>query len=164
MEVDTANPSTAWRQLGERLTARRPQVDPRFRNRRVFAQENRVDYRVVFDIEKARRSNFSTGTITALEMAYRWKLGSIKKVLDGGEPDVEPAASVEPKAEVPEWVDLDSLNPAERQIWTELNRCSVEEREGLAAFLHAFRASRNLHLAARHAKPRSFGAPAGDAG
>lgn len=50
-----------------------------------------MDYRLVYDIEEARRDNFGTTTLTALEVAYRLRIGAISDFLDGAELEVQPA-------------------------------------------------------------------------
>ena len=38
------------------------------------------------DIEKGRRDNYDPMTLAALEQALRWETGSVRRILDGGEP------------------------------------------------------------------------------
>lgn len=85
--------SGRWRELGVRLKQRRALLDPRWRNRRVFAEDNHLDYRLIYDIEEARRPNFGVTTLTVIEIAYRLKPGSITAFLEGGEFDPAPAAA-----------------------------------------------------------------------
>lgn len=79
-------PDHAWQRLADLLIQRRAHLDPKYRNRQAFADEKQLDYRVVSDIEKHRRTNFSAPMIASLEVAYRWAPGSIKTVLAGGNP------------------------------------------------------------------------------
>lgn len=76
---------SAWERLGTALQQRRTLLNPRWRNRRAFSADTGLNYRLIFDAEENRRSNFTTVTITALEVAYQLKPGSIAKFLDGGE-------------------------------------------------------------------------------
>lgn len=79
-------PDPAWQRLADLLVMRRVELDPRYRNRRTFCEEKQLDYRVISDIESARRTNFSQPMLTAIEVAYGWASGSIQRVLDGGDP------------------------------------------------------------------------------
>ena len=85
--------SGRWRELGIRLKQRRALLDPRWRNRRAFAQDNHLDYRLIYDIEEARRPNFGVTTLTAIAVAYRLAPDSITAFLGGGELDPAPAAA-----------------------------------------------------------------------
>jgi hypothetical protein len=80
----------ARKRLGTMLVQRRAQLDPAFRNRNAFVETVRLDYRVLFDIENAKRDNFGPETLAAIEIGYGWKHGSITAVLDGGDPEPEP--------------------------------------------------------------------------
>lgn len=85
-----SQPDPAWKRLGDLLIQRRAAIDPRYTKRQTFCDEAEVDYRVVSDIERARRTNFSPPMISALETAYRLTRGNIDRILQGG--DLEPAA------------------------------------------------------------------------
>jgi hypothetical protein len=84
--VPTASP--AWERLGEQLVRRRIEVDPRYSNRQLFADERGVNYRSISDIERGRRDNYEDATIASLEVAYAVRPGSIRRAVDGG--DLEP--------------------------------------------------------------------------
>jgi hypothetical protein len=86
--------SGRWRELGIRLKQRRAILDPRWRNRRAFAEDNHLDYRLIYDIEEARRPNFGLTTLTALEVSYRLRPDSITAFLAGGEFDPVPGAAI----------------------------------------------------------------------
>jgi len=93
--------SGRWQELGTRLKQRRAQLDARWRRRRAFADDSRLDYRLIYDIEEARRLNFGVTTLTAIEIAYRLQPGSIAAFLEGGEldpPPAQPAAADFPAA------------------------------------------------------------------
>ena len=96
--------SAAWTRLGELLIQRRVQLDPRYRNRRLFAIERGLDSRLVADIERARRQNFEGVTLAAaIEAAYRLEPGSIGRTLHGGELEqAAPAVRALPAASPPE--------------------------------------------------------------
>ena len=98
--------TAAWVRLGKLLIQRRTQLDPRYMNRRLFADDRGLDYRLVSDIERARRQNFEESTLAAIEVAYAWSPDSIQRILDGGDPvplaagsEPAPAALEEPTAE-----------------------------------------------------------------
>lgn len=76
----------AWQRLGEMLEGRRVALDPKYRNLVLFSKERRIDYRLAWDVEHAARTNYRRPTITAIEIAYGWRPGSIRLVLAGGEP------------------------------------------------------------------------------
>jgi hypothetical protein len=77
----------AWLRLGELLTARRAELDPRFVNRRRFAEARRVNERVVADIERGRRTNFTHEMLRALEVAYALEMGAILEAVAAGPVD-----------------------------------------------------------------------------
>lgn len=90
-----SQPDPAWQRLGEMLIKRRVDIDARYRNRRIFCADTDTDYRVISDIESARRTNFSQPMISHLETAYRLKAGNIKRMVLGGELDpADPVARV----------------------------------------------------------------------
>lgn len=95
----------AWERLGELLTQRRAQLDPRYGRRTTFATERGLNYRVAYEVETARRHNFGDGTLAVIESAYELVPGSLKRTLDGG--PLEPASPVvvssaeEPPAPIP---------------------------------------------------------------
>ena len=89
-----SHPGPAWTRLGELLMRRRVELDPRYRNRRIFTAERAVEYRIVNDIELGRRQNYEPGTIAALEAAYAVTAGSIGRALEGG--NLEPQSAPGP--------------------------------------------------------------------
>jgi hypothetical protein len=84
-----SDPRAAWTRLGQRLMRRRIELDPRYRNRRVFTAERAVEYRIVNDIELGRRENYEPATIAAIEVAYQLARGSIEAFLSGADLEVE---------------------------------------------------------------------------
>ncbi|MEV0619534.1 hypothetical protein AB0I81_39890 [Nonomuraea sp. NPDC050404] len=80
----TERQRTAWRQLGKLLTARRAEIDPRYVNRKKFCEERRVTYKVIQDIEGARRTNFSPEMLAALEAAYDLEPDAITEATEAG--------------------------------------------------------------------------------
>jgi hypothetical protein len=83
-----------WIRLGEFLIRRRIDLDPRYRNRRIFVAERAPDrYRIVNAIELGRRDNYEPATIAALEAAYGLAPGAIDRALAGGELEVQPVTA-----------------------------------------------------------------------
>jgi hypothetical protein len=88
-------PDPAWERLGQMLFQRRTQLDARYSNRSKFATERGVDYRVVYDIEKARRTNFGDAVLGAIERAYELPAGAIRAALKGDDfPEPHAAATL----------------------------------------------------------------------
>lgn len=81
MTPDTA----AWQRLGSLLIRRRVDLDRRYKNRNLFATERGIEYRLVSDIERHRRTNFEETTLAVLEAAYALEPGSLRKALAGGD-------------------------------------------------------------------------------
>jgi hypothetical protein len=80
----------AWERLGELLTQRRAQLNPRYGKRTTFAAERGLNYRVAYEVEQARRHNFGDGTLAVIESAYELVPGSLKRTLNDG--PLEPAS------------------------------------------------------------------------
>jgi hypothetical protein len=80
-----------WQHVGEQLQQRRVQLDRRWRNRTIFADEAALNYKMVQDIETHARTNFEIPTRADIELAYCLMPGNIRRMLDGGplEPDPE---------------------------------------------------------------------------
>ncbi|MGH9198312.1 MAG: hypothetical protein ACRD1T_21585, partial [Acidimicrobiia bacterium] len=77
-DPDPTSPD-AWKRLGEALSTRRPQLNPKHRNRQAFTKDKGLEYRVVYDIEKGARTNFRPETIAGLEAAYGLPAGSFAR-------------------------------------------------------------------------------------
>jgi hypothetical protein len=94
MSTSTGDAPLAWQRLGDALIRRRIDWHPRYRNRRTFCGERDIDYRLVFDIEHAKRTNFGRATILDIARAYAVTPESIDATLAGGvlEPVPETAA------------------------------------------------------------------------
>jgi hypothetical protein len=140
----------AWQHLAGLLVERRVQLAPRYRNRRAFCNEKDLDYRVVSDIENARRDNFSGPMLTALEVAYDIAEGGIRRALD--DPSLKalpertkgPARTAAPPAArergdvfIPDHIPYEDLEPWEQVIWSA--PLPVEERQAAIYFLHLVR-------------------------
>lgn len=113
----------AWQRLGTALKQRRVTLDQRFRNRKAFAEATGLDYRLIYDIEESRRTNFGVATLTAIEVGYRLTPGSIARLLAGG--------SLEP---VPE----DAPRPALAAVPAESLPDDSPPSPNAVAFAHAF--------------------------
>ncbi|MGI5153635.1 hypothetical protein [Microbispora sp. CA-102843] len=72
-----------WKRLGEQLVARRVELNSDWSNRSKFTHDTGVDYRVVYDLERAKRTNFSGAMIRRLEKAYQLRAGAIPAILGG---------------------------------------------------------------------------------
>ncbi len=108
----------AWQQLGIMLKQRRATLDPRFRSRKAFAEAAGLDYRLIYDIEEGRRTNFGVTTLTAIELAYRLAPGSITRFLADGALELLGTAPPDPDTLQPVDADLFEGMPADllRQI------------------------------------------------
>lgn len=84
--------AAAWKRLGELLIRRRIELDPAYQNRTTFCTERGIDYRLAYDIEEARRTNFRKGTLAGIAAAYGVTLDSLYAALTGGELAAAPAS------------------------------------------------------------------------
>jgi hypothetical protein len=92
-------PTANWKRTGESLVRRRIELDPRYANRRLFAAERGLNYRIITDLEHGRRGNYEPSTLTAAEVAYGLAAGSIARSAAGGELEPLPVtAPPEPPA------------------------------------------------------------------
>lgn len=73
-----------WDRLGAALVERRIQIDPRYKNRRLFAREVGLNWRLLFDVEAHKRTNFEAETLMAIARAYRVTYPSLLDTLHGG--------------------------------------------------------------------------------
>lgn len=92
-QMNSTTSAGRWEQLGPLLMQRRVTLSPQWHNRGAFSKATGVDYRLVYDIEEARRTNFGGATLAAIEAAYRLAPGTIGRFLDGGELEMLPSAS-----------------------------------------------------------------------
>lgn len=132
-------PAEAWERLGQLLRQRRPQINPRYRVRRVFAEEHHLTDKTIQEIENAYRQTFTDSMLAAIEVAYRLPAGKIREVLQS--PDLKEFPHYEGTGhinlgsgpvpvEIPPGVSLQDVEDWERAIWL-VPGLSVEER-GLA--------------------------------
>lgn len=70
-----------WERLGHRVAAERGR---HWRSRAAFARDAGISSRVLDDIEKGRRENYSESTLAALEAALGWAPGTCLRVVQGG--------------------------------------------------------------------------------
>src|SRR5688500_10170750 len=93
-----------WQRLGEYVVARR--VERGFRTRGDLASAVQVSSRLLGDIEKGRRGNFDPVTIAALEAALGWETGSVRRIVEGGEPQLRPPAPSTTGERPPDEIEL----------------------------------------------------------
>ena len=78
-----------WERLGRRVAQERGR---HWRSRSAFARSAGISPRVLDDVEKARRTNYSDATLAAIEAALGWAPGTCLRVVQGGRVrrDVDP--------------------------------------------------------------------------
>jgi hypothetical protein len=74
----------SWERLGRLLIDRRIQLSTRYRTRSTFAEEKSMNWRLLHDVELAKRSTFKPETLRAVESAYELAPGSVGRTLAGG--------------------------------------------------------------------------------
>jgi hypothetical protein len=122
-----------WARVGGQLSHRRVEIDPRYRNRRLFAEERGVNWRLLHDLERAKRTNFEPETLTAFEVAYSLVRGSFTRSLAGGELEPLPVegqppagAGSPPLSPVADDVDPEALAPFIAGVWREVGAAVAE--------------------------------------
>ena len=88
----------AWGRLGEMLRVQRQMLDRRYSNRRAFANERGLNYKAVYDIERAAtggRTDFTLDSVLTLAEGYNVSYQSIGAALEGGE--LEPLTTPPPR-------------------------------------------------------------------
>lgn len=78
-----------WGLLAARIAAERSR---RWHSRAAFAKAAGVSVRVIDDLERGLRGNYSDATLAAVEAALGWEFGSALRVVQGGRPrrEVDP--------------------------------------------------------------------------
>lgn len=109
--------AAAWKRLGELLIRRRIELDPAYQNRTAFCTERGIDYRLAYDIEEARRTNFRKGTLAGIAAAYGVTLDSLYAALGGGE--LAPALASRAAQTRPLHAVPDSSDHSENQAGTD---------------------------------------------
>lgn len=117
-------PDRAWLRLGRLLQSRRVHIDPAYANRLTFCSATGLNYKLVQEVERAKRRTFTDVTFALFEAAYRLTSGSIRRTLAGG--DLEPTevadASLPPEGpEEEDQIDIDletfvPESPAEKAL------------------------------------------------
>lgn len=103
-------PDEAWTRLGELLVDRRVELGYPGRKRAQFARDNGLSHdRTISEIENAGRGNYESATVSQLEQVYRWGTGSIRRVLEGGDPTPLDLSSPPEKVPLGANVDPDVL-------------------------------------------------------
>ncbi len=73
-----------WARTGALLVDRRIEIDPRYKDRMLFSKERGLNWRLLYDIERAKRENFKPESLTAIEVAYELVPGSLARTNAGG--------------------------------------------------------------------------------
>lgn len=73
-----------WKRVGAHIVQRR--IELGMKTTKSLAERTGLTPRMLGDIENARRTNYSAGTIAQIELALKWRPGSITDILAGGEP------------------------------------------------------------------------------
>lgn len=84
-----------WGRVGALLIERRIGISPRYANRRAFADDTGMNWRMLYDAENGKRATFKPETVRAFEAAYRLAPGSLERTLAGG--PLEPAPAPPPR-------------------------------------------------------------------
>lgn len=77
---------TDWKRVATEVVARRTALG--MTTSKALADRAQLTTRVIGDIENARRTNYSQGTLAQIENALNWKPGSIELLLAGEDPVV----------------------------------------------------------------------------
>lgn len=143
MAGDGEHTKAAWRRVGLLLKRRRPQLDPRYRVRRIFAEEKNLRDKTVQEIENAYRTSFTEEMLAAFETAYQLAPGSIRQAL--GDPALTEfpgkldSPAPKPAMRAPSATDmvfvpgdlvLGELEPWEAHLW-HTPQLSVDDRRTL---------------------------------
>jgi transcriptional regulator with XRE-family HTH domain len=81
-------PYQDWTRLGQFVRERRARRG--FKTQRALADAMEVTSKVVNNIELGKKRGYSPATIAALELMLGWDSGSVRSVLEGGEPHLTP--------------------------------------------------------------------------
>jgi len=78
-----------WARLGRRVSEERGRY---WRSRNAFARAAGISARLLGDVEKGRRDNYSDATLAAVEAALGWEAGTCLRIAQGGRVrrDVDP--------------------------------------------------------------------------
>lgn len=121
--------SGSWERLGVLLKQRRTELG--FRSRKAFTDATKLDYRLIYDIEEARRVNFGVTTLTAVEIAYWLRPGSITGFIEHGDDLAEqPVPSAAPAAIPAGWLTPEQQEAAQPYADLIVRRLFDLERKG----------------------------------
>jgi len=128
-------PAHAWKRLGALLVQRRIELAPRYRQRTVFAADVGIKWRLLHDIERAKRDSFTPETLAAVEVAYQWQPGSVARVLAGGNPApaAAPASTAFPPPGLPPLVREHWADEGVRALWA-LDSLKEPAKLGLVSY------------------------------
>lgn len=157
-------PDRAWLRLGRLLQARRVHIDPAYKNRLAFCSATGLNYKLVQEVEGAKRWTFTDVTFALFEAAYRLTSGSIRRTLAGGDLEpVEAGRDAPPPAEEPEEkdqidIDLETFvpeSPAEKALMAiyRAHKKAADDRRAIEEQLRELHAKVDL-LAERQAGDR----------
>jgi transcriptional regulator with XRE-family HTH domain len=74
----------SWSRLGRTVRAERARLG--YRTLRSFASRTGLGVRTLSDLERGARETYSAETLASVEAVLGWAPGSIRRILDGGEP------------------------------------------------------------------------------
>lgn len=144
--MTTNGDSTAWQRLAAMLIQRRTAIDPRFHSRGAFCKATGLKYRLVYDIEEAKRTNFGSGALASIEAAYQLEPGTIRDFLAGEEVSgLTPWLAAVPDAPAAEDATVHDImlrvftDPLERRVW-ESTKLTEDERLAVIDDLRATKA------------------------
>lgn len=109
-----------WSRLGQRVAQERGR---HWRSRSAFARAAGISRRVLDDVEKGRRDNYSDATLAAIELALGWAPGTCLRVVEGGKVrrQIDPVLA----RLLDVWV---TLSPDARAMLVEIAERSAEHR------------------------------------
>lgn len=85
--MPSSGDKAARKRLGRMLTQARVELDPRYKNRALFARERGINYRLAQDAENAASEvGGDAATRMFISLAYGWTPDSFDTVLAGGDP------------------------------------------------------------------------------
>jgi hypothetical protein len=138
----------ARKRLGRLLTQARVEMDPKYKNRALFARERGISYRLAQDAENATYEvGGDLATRMAVSVAYGWTPDSFDRVLAGGDPvkaESSPrrqAAGHDGTRGAPRYADP-TLQAIADLPGPEDNGLTDEEKEAFIALARSLRAAR----------------------
>jgi len=109
-----------WARLGQEVAQERGR---HWRSRSAFARAAEISRRVLDDVEKGRRTNYSDATFAAIEAALGWEPGTCLRVVQGGKVRREVDPVLVRLLDV--WV---TLSPDARAMLVEIAERAAEHR------------------------------------